>query len=69
MGRVVTESAQAIGIESFGAHDLRRTCAKRCRRAGGNLEQIRLLVGHSCIQTNERHLGSSPPKQANLTAN
>ncbi len=24
---VVTESAQQIGIERFGAHDLRRTCA------------------------------------------
>ena len=27
---VVTESAKHIGIERFGAHDLRRTCAKLC---------------------------------------
>ena len=33
---VVTESAKQIGIDRFGAHDLRRTCAKLCRKAGGD---------------------------------
>jgi integrase len=46
------------GIERFGAHDLRRTCAKLCRRNGGDLEQIKFLRGHSSIQTTERYLGS-----------
>lgn len=55
---VVTESAREIGIERFGAHDLRRTCAKLCRKAGGDLEQIKFLLGHSSIQTTERYLGS-----------
>ena len=55
---VVTESAKEIGIERFGAHDLRRTCAKLCRKAGGDLEQIKFLLGHSSIQTTERYLGS-----------
>jgi integrase len=55
---VVTESAKQIGIERFGAHDLRRTCAKLCRKAGGDLEQIKFLLGHSSIQTTERYLGS-----------
>ena len=55
---VVTESARQIGIEHFGAHDLRRTCAKLCRKAGGDLEQIKFLLGHSSIQTTERYLGS-----------
>ncbi len=44
---VVTESAKEIGIERFGAHDLRRTCAKLCRKAGGDLQQIKFLLGHS----------------------
>ena len=39
-------------------HDLRRTCAKLCRAAGGELEQIQLLLGHASIQTTERYLGS-----------
>jgi len=55
---VVQQSAHEIGIERFGAHDLRRTCARLCRKAGGDLEQIKFLLGHSSIQTTERYLGS-----------
>jgi len=55
---VVERSAKEIGIERFGAHDLRRTCAKLCRKASGDLEQIKFLLGHSSIQTTERYLGS-----------
>ena len=55
---IVEQSAQQIGIEHFGAHDLRRTCAKLCRKGGGDLEQIKFLLGHSSIQTTERYLGS-----------
>jgi len=55
---VVESSAKAIGIEHFGAHNLRRTCAKLCRKAGGDLEQIKFLLGHASIQTTERYLGS-----------
>ena len=55
---VVEQSAKQIGIERFGAHDLRRTCAKLCRKSGGDLEQIKFLLGHSSIQTTERYLGS-----------
>jgi integrase len=55
---VVEQSSKQIGIEHFGAHDLRRTCAKLCRKGGGDLEQIKFLLGHSSIQTTERYLGS-----------
>jgi integrase len=55
---VVEQSAREIGIERFGAHDLRRTCAKLCRKNGGDLEQIKFLLGQSSIQTTERYLGS-----------
>jgi len=55
---VVEQSSKQIGIEHFGAHDLRRTCAKLCRKNGGDLEQIKFLLGHSSIQTTERYLGS-----------
>ena len=55
---VVEQSSKQIGIECFGAHNLRRTCAKLCRKSGGGLEQIKFLLGHSSIQTSERYLGS-----------
>jgi len=55
---VVEQSAKQIGIERLGAHDLRRTCAKLCRKSGGDLDQIRFLLGHSSLQTTERYLGS-----------
>jgi integrase len=55
---VAEQSAKEIGIERCGAHDLRRTCAKLSRKNGGDLEQIKFLLGHSSIQTTERYLGS-----------
>jgi integrase len=50
--------AEAIGIGRLAPHDLRRTCAKLCRAAGGELEQIQLLLGHASVQTTERYLGT-----------
>jgi integrase len=55
---VVEQSSKQIGIEHFGAHDLRRTCVKLCRKNGGDLEQIKFLLGLSSIRTTERYLGS-----------
>jgi integrase len=42
---VVEQSAKEIGIQQFGAHDLRRTCAKLYKKSGGDLEQIKFLLG------------------------
>jgi hypothetical protein len=38
-------------------HDLRRTCARLCHSAGGELEQIQFLLGHASVQTTERYIG------------
>jgi uncharacterized protein (DUF1778 family) len=42
---VVREFAWKAGVVTLAPHDLRRTCAKLCYAAGGELEQIRFLLG------------------------
>jgi len=53
----VKEFAARVGIEQLAPHDLRRTCARLCHLAGGELEQIQFLLGHVSMQTTERYLG------------
>ncbi len=55
--QIVLKHAHAAGIPHLTPHDLRRTCAKLCRRLGGELEQIQFLLGHSSIKTTEDYLG------------
>jgi site-specific recombinase XerD len=50
--------AAAAGLVGIAPHDCRRTAAKLCRAAGGELEQIQLLLGHASVQTTERYLGT-----------
>jgi integrase len=54
---VVRAAAAKSGIEKLAPHDLRRTCARLCHLAGGELDQIQFLLGHVSIQTTERYLG------------
>jgi integrase len=56
--QMLKQYAEAIGVAGLAPHDLRRTCAKLCRAAGGELEQIQLLLGHASVQTTERYLGT-----------
>ena len=54
---MVKEAARRSGIGTLAPHDLRRTRARLCHLAGGELEQIQFLLGHVSIQTTERYLG------------
>jgi integrase len=51
---VIEASSKEIGIEHFGAHELRSYAGIN----SGDLEQIKFLPGHSSIQTTERYLAS-----------
>ncbi len=53
---VIAAAAQA-DIPKPAPHDLRRTCARLCHLAGGELDQIQFLLGHVSIQTAEQYLG------------
>jgi integrase len=54
---VVKAGSAKIGLDRVAPHDLRRTCARLCHEAGGELEQIQFLLGHVSVQTTERYLG------------
>lgn len=54
---VVRRCAARTEMEHLAPHDLRRTCAKLCHTAGGEIEQIQFLLGHASVLTTERYLG------------
>ncbi len=54
---VVKQYATKLGVTKLAPHDLRRSCAKLCHVAGGELEQIQFLLGHVSVQTTEKYLG------------
>jgi len=54
---IVKANAKSCGSAAIAPHDLRRTCARLCHQAGGELEQIQFLLGHVSIQTTEGYLG------------
>src|SRR5271154_6488656 len=54
---VVKQYAGQLGILKLAPHDLRRSCARLCHSAGGELDQIQFLLGHVSVQTTEKYLG------------
>jgi integrase len=54
---VVRAAAKRADIKGLAPHDLRRTCARLCHLAGGELEQIQFLLGHASVETTERYPG------------
>jgi hypothetical protein len=54
---VVKAGSSKCSLENVAPQDLRRTCARLCHEAGGELEQIQFLLGHVSVQTTERYLG------------
>jgi integrase len=54
---VVKAGYSKCGLDGVAPHDLRRTCARLCHEAGGELEHIQFLLGHVGVQTTERYLG------------
>jgi site-specific recombinase XerD len=56
--QMLRQYAESAGFPGIAPHDARRSCAKWCRAAGGELEQIQMLLGHASVQTTERYLGT-----------
>ena len=64
---VVRAAAARASIEKLAPHDLRRTCARLCHLAGGELDQIQFLLGHVSIQTTERYLDANRSSESPST--
>ena len=56
--QLIRPYAEAASVAGIAPHDCRRTCAKLCRAAGAELEQVQMLLGHASVQTTERYLGT-----------
>jgi len=54
---VLKAAAKRADIKGLAPYDLRRTCARLCHLASGELEQIQFLLGHASVETTERYLG------------
>jgi site-specific recombinase XerD len=54
---VVKENAAKLNLAKLAPHDLRRSCARLCHAAGGQMERIQFLLGHVYVQTTETYLG------------
>jgi len=55
---IVKEFAAKMGVIKLAPHNLRRSCARLCRAARRELEQIQFLLGHVSVLTTARHLGA-----------
>ncbi len=54
---IVRKAGSDCGFGPVAPHYLRRTCARLCQQAGGELEQIQFLLGHVSVQTTQGYLG------------
>lgn len=50
---VVKDYSSKLDIEKLAPHDLRRSCARLCHMAGGEMEQIQFLLGHVSVETTD----------------
>ena len=63
---IVRASAKRAGIQQLAPHDCRRSCARLCHAAGGELEQIQFLLGHVSVETMRSILRNGPLRYSNL---
>jgi integrase/recombinase XerD len=61
MSTLIKTKLKKIGVEGhYGPHKLRHTYATNFLRNGGNLEQLRIVMGHRDISTTQRYLSLLP---------
>ena len=56
--QLIRPYAESAGLARIAPRDCRRIYAKLCRAAGGESEQMRVLLGRASVPTAERYLGT-----------
>ncbi len=56
LAAILSRLAGAAGVDTFTAHDLRRTGATRLYDATKDIELVRQWLGHASVQTTQRYL-------------
>lgn len=56
---IVRVRAEGAGLGKIAPHDLRRTFAKAVRKAGADLDQIKVVLGHASTATTEGYVGEN----------
>jgi integrase/recombinase XerC len=72
MSTLIKTKMQKVRVEGhYGPHKLRHTYATNYLRNGGQLEQLRIVMGHRDISTTQRYLSLMPEDlyKAQLSAN
>ena len=54
------KSAEELGIDNLGTHDLRRNASESMRESGADIKTVKEVMGHSSIKDTEKYFKNNP---------
>ncbi len=64
LGKIAIRS----GLKSFSTHVLRHSCATHLFESGASTPEVKMVLGHSCVDTTMRYLNVSSPERIKAIA-